>query len=352
MEKDVTNNSKSKINLENVNTSQIETFYDSKKLTISDYNITDELSYKKVKTYTEMLDSIDYTEYIDVGTIVEKDFNLLNSNFGNIIISNKNDVIPEENDISFVKKKKKMKKSKKTSSKIDTIQGCNEDNSSEIKFSNETQFSNNIYYQNSQNNIPNPFKYNFYHGMLNPFMMNNFVPILIPYRIDQKIMNNQKKEQSESIIGPLSSDEEFLKACNSSEGNLGIQNLIENSKVTELEIILKLIKTNFDSLYSNTYGNHVVQKFIDTCNSELVSKLKHKIKEKVDIMIYNVNGIHILIKFCYKTNKFNFLKKFIKENFLQCVRNNYSISLMQRILRNNKYPLFKVRINSLFRHLF
>lgn len=346
MEKDTCTNNladRSKTNI-----SSFETFYDSRKIAISELNTTNEYSPKKIKTYKEMLEKIDYSEYIDSSHIIKNDIELLNTNFNQLSILNDENISQDEVNISIVKKKKK-KKTKKNEKSENDKEILVEPNKHIIGHNNTiiNNNSNNAYFTGTSNNLL-PYYSSFNHPLYNPLIYNNYVPIFIPYQIEEEKKQSKKVEKEETNKfnnEPHYSDEEFIISCNSSEGNLGIQQMIEKSNKFELENFLKLIKANFDSIFFNTYGNHVIQKFIDIANPELVIKLKNKVKENISEMIFHINGIHILIKFCCKTNKFSFLKKFIKENFLECSQNNYSISLIQRILRNSKYLQFKVSLN-------
>lgn len=347
MEKDTGTNNLG--NRSKANISSFETFYDSRKIPISDLNTSNEYSPKRVKTYKEMLEKIDYSEYIDSSSIVKNDIEQLNTNLNQLNILIDENFNQDEVDISIVKKKKKKKSKKNDKSENDKeILVETKPNISYIGY-NDVKLpynQNNVYFTGTVNNFPH-FYSNFDHSLYNRIIYNNYVPIYIPYQIEDEKKPTKKieKEERTKFDNEFSyTDEEFIFSCNSSEGNLGIQQMIEKSNKVELENFLKLIKTNFDSIFLNTYGNHVIQKFIDIANPELVIKLKNKVKENISEMIFHINGIHILIKFCCKTNKFTFLKKYIKENFLECSQNNYSISLIQRILRNSKYLQFKVSL--------
>lgn len=348
MEKDTGTNNYG--NRSKANISSYETFYDSRKIAFSEINTSCEYSPKKVKTYKEMLEKIDYSEYIDSSSIVKNDIEQLNTNLNQLNILNDENFNQDEVDISIVKKKKKKKKSKKndklTNEKENLLK--TDPNIPLIGFNDFKipYHQNNAYFTGTVNNLPH-FYPSFNQPLYNPLIYSNYVPIYIPYQIEEEKKPSKKIEKEEVIKSNDElnyNNEEFIISCNSSEGNLGIQQMIEKSNKVELESFLKLIKTNFDSIFFNTYGNHVIQKFIDIANPELVIKLKNKVKENISEMIFHINGIHILIKFCCKTNKFTFLKKYIKENFLECSQNNYSISLIQRILRNSKYLHFKVSL--------
>ena len=163
---------------------------------------------------------------------------------------------------------------------------------------------------------------------------------------------------------PLIQNNLFELGCDAF-GNYFLQALIDIFPYEKLDILLDLIKNDLINMCINQFGTRVVQKIIDKISFDkaLSSKLGNILDSKdIGIVMKSPYGNHILQKFL-ETIHFNELTKFIYEyiikNFLEIAETKHGVCVIQKCVsegdvnqRNLIYNLILQNFNILIKDEF
>ena len=147
-------------------------------------------------------------------------------------------------------------------------------------------------------------------------------------RVVQALIQYIDEEGIKMIFDELISNEEFEKLFYDKNGNHVMQNLIEKLNKNEVEQLFKRIITKIKEFCKKKYSCFVIQSLIEKCDTDLINEIINKIKK--DQLINDNFGIHIIQKLLsiYDENNNNFDINFIYKDL-------HNLNIYNKIFGNN-----------------
>ena len=147
----------------------------------------------------------------------------------------------------------------------------------------------------------------------------------------QTLIENIDEKGIKMIFDELISNENFDKLFYDKNGNHVLQNLIKKLNKEEIEQLIEKIINNFEEYCTKKYSCFVIQVLLEKCNADLIDKIINKIKHFE--LINDTFGIHIIQKlldiYDKENNNFNieFIYKDLNDlNIYNKIFNNKSVS--------------------------
>ena len=210
----------------------------------------------------------------------------------------------------------------------------------------------------------NPVEYTIINKINQNQLLNQYISFQESHHIEEKyslLKAIREQSQYKWLLGEIEANPQIVSSylfpqllnnleniCTDSFGNYIVQKMIQYLTDLEIEAITGMIIQNFESLALHNSSTRVIQMLIELKNQKSLMDLEKVLVQHFILLSKNLNGIHIISKFCQCYQKPDMIYKCILYFSRKISTDRNGCCLIQKILEINHHIQLKVSLIKFF----